>query len=402
MKRSVRSSFVASTQSLIGAVLALWMGVGCATSSKTPQKGTSHQQPSAESSHGFALEAPSAVSVLPPLTFGVNPRSTHSLVPLADAERMAAAISPITPRAQVTLPPMQTVTLAWSLSPSEEVIGYAIYYGDVAGVITNVIDVGPVLTTTIPFLQAGITYHFFATAYTIDGIESLPSNVVTYNVPTTLGLFEFASYGIELDGNPGTNLFYYWMPQTDILRIRIQFKGGWVNAGKTFVLKVSGNVGAPDESWTEKAAITIPPEGLTHRSEAYYDRPMEGLPFDATNSPYGFVARLEQTEATTITSVTLPDTNSPINLNLLFQGLDLRGPRARLLHSHLQKFPGISSFEEVEREYIPFERIPIWIRLEKTGAIPFSPSHWSTGLTIRITLSWHNRLWLSSTLWKSQ
>ena len=72
------------------------------------------------------------------------------------------------------------VTLSWSPSPDATVIGYNLYYGDMAGTQTNKWDVGPALTATLPNLQAGVTYFFFATAYDAAGVESEPSNFITH------------------------------------------------------------------------------------------------------------------------------------------------------------------------------------------------------------------------------
>jgi hypothetical protein len=75
------------------------------------------------------------------------------------------------------------VGLVWDPSPDEWVVGYAIHYGTVSGVHPIRVDVGNVTNTVIDGLEPGVTYYFVATAYTADGLESEPSNEVSYTVP---------------------------------------------------------------------------------------------------------------------------------------------------------------------------------------------------------------------------
>jgi hypothetical protein len=77
----------------------------------------------------------------------------------------------------------QSVTLAWDPSPSPEVTGYTVYYGTTSGVYPSSSRLGNQTTATIAGLQAGLTYFFVATASDASGMESLPSNEVSYQVP---------------------------------------------------------------------------------------------------------------------------------------------------------------------------------------------------------------------------
>ena len=89
------------------------------------------------------------------------------------------------------------VGLAWDPSPDPNVVGYAIYYGTNSGSYQTRVDVGDVTNCviTIP-TNDGYSYFFVATAYTIDAVESLPSNEVSYT--------------------PGTNIFLTWKPSRAI------------------------------------------------------------------------------------------------------------------------------------------------------------------------------------------
>lgn len=105
------------------------------------------------------------------------------------------------------------VTLTWCPSPDTNVTGYAIYYGtgnvtnwspDVylwdtnnpcdftlisrgsnwLGNYTTRINVGNTNVATVTNLVTGVSYYFVATAYDASGLESLPSNEVSYTAPT--------------------------------------------------------------------------------------------------------------------------------------------------------------------------------------------------------------------------
>jgi len=74
------------------------------------------------------------------------------------------------------------VNLAWDASASEGVLGYKIHFGNVSGQYTTIVDVGDVLTATIPDLpETGATFYFVATAY--DALEeSVYSNEVSKQI----------------------------------------------------------------------------------------------------------------------------------------------------------------------------------------------------------------------------
>jgi hypothetical protein len=88
----------------------------------------------------------------------------------------------------VTLPGSHNVTLAWDPSPDAWVAGYALHHGTASGNYTVHLDVGNSTSVTVSNLTPGVTYYFVATAYTSDGLESLPSNEVSYLVPFTNNL----------------------------------------------------------------------------------------------------------------------------------------------------------------------------------------------------------------------
>lgn len=73
-------------------------------------------------------------------------------------------------------------TVAWEASPSPEVTGYAVYYQVANLPITNRVDVGKTLSVSVSLL-VGAVHSIYAVAYTADGVESEPSNVLNYTPP---------------------------------------------------------------------------------------------------------------------------------------------------------------------------------------------------------------------------
>lgn len=80
----------------------------------------------------------------------------------------------------------QSVTLAWDANPPEDQVqGYYLYHGPASGQYTNRVQVPalPSPTCTISNLASGSLTFFVVTAFTAAGLESDPSNEVSYTVP---------------------------------------------------------------------------------------------------------------------------------------------------------------------------------------------------------------------------
>ncbi len=75
-----------------------------------------------------------------------------------------------------------TVSLAWDMSPSTNVVSYNLYYGAASRNYTNKVSViGRTNTTTSVVLpMRGIPYYFAATARDTNGLESDYSSEVMY------------------------------------------------------------------------------------------------------------------------------------------------------------------------------------------------------------------------------
>jgi len=78
--------------------------------------------------------------------------------------------------------------VAWDPNPEANIQGYRIYHGKSAGGPTNVVDVGTQTTGTVTNLNHSTAYFFFVTAYNTFGLESDPSDTLTYQTPGPLSL----------------------------------------------------------------------------------------------------------------------------------------------------------------------------------------------------------------------
>lgn len=77
-----------------------------------------------------------------------------------------------------------SVTLAWDANSEPDLAGYRLYSGtNGSGIHTLLADVGNVTLVTVSNLTLGATYYFVVTAYNTSGLESTPSNEISYKVP---------------------------------------------------------------------------------------------------------------------------------------------------------------------------------------------------------------------------
>ena len=80
----------------------------------------------------------------------------------------------------------QSVTLAWTPDTETNISNYNLYYGGASGVYTNSVNVGNVTNCMVAGLQSASTYYFAVTADNTSGLESAPSNEISYTVPTVV------------------------------------------------------------------------------------------------------------------------------------------------------------------------------------------------------------------------
>ena len=135
----------------------------------------------------------------------------------------------------------QSVNLAWDASPSSDVVGYLVEYGTSSGNYTNVQDVGNTTTATVSNLAAGTTYYFVAIDYNNTGIDSGPSNEVTFTT--------------TLNPNPqiGTNVMapvdFNGAANEDLLWRNVQTGDTWIWLMNGTSVEAAGRIAIVDPSW---------------------------------------------------------------------------------------------------------------------------------------------------------
>jgi hypothetical protein len=80
-------------------------------------------------------------------------------------------------------PGTNAVTLAWDYSPSPEVIGYNVYYGDGPRSYQHCVVVANTNYVSITTLPNDQQFFFTCTAFDVTGLESEFSNEVGYHTP---------------------------------------------------------------------------------------------------------------------------------------------------------------------------------------------------------------------------
>jgi hypothetical protein len=75
--------------------------------------------------------------------------------------------------------------LTWNPSSSPNIAGYRLLSGTTSGVYSQTNEIGNATSTLVSNLVTGKTYFFVVAAYNTMGIESVPSNEVSYLVPSS-------------------------------------------------------------------------------------------------------------------------------------------------------------------------------------------------------------------------
>jgi hypothetical protein len=100
----------------------------------------------------------------------------------------ATLLSGISFLAAVSSQAAQSVTLAWNPSSGPNLVGYRVREGTVSGTYTQTIDVGNNTSATISNLASGATYYFVVSAYNTAGVESVPSNELSFTATASSSL----------------------------------------------------------------------------------------------------------------------------------------------------------------------------------------------------------------------
>lgn len=96
------------------------------------------------------------------------------------------------------------ITIAWDPNSEPDLAGYNLYYAPLASPAVKV-NVGNETSFILESLQPGTTYYFYATAYNTAGLESAPSEEITYTVPSKVNITWAES---PAPGVAGYHLYY--------------------------------------------------------------------------------------------------------------------------------------------------------------------------------------------------
>lgn len=76
---------------------------------------------------------------------------------------------------------LDTVTMAWAPSPTSGIKEYRLYFGKDTNVWSHMTSAGLNMQATVELPSIG-RWYFIATATDTNGLQSLPSNIVVYDV----------------------------------------------------------------------------------------------------------------------------------------------------------------------------------------------------------------------------
>jgi hypothetical protein len=124
------------------------------------------------------------------------------------------------------------VAVAWDASSDTTVAGYKIYYG-APGEPKQSMNVGSQTSCSISSLATGSTYEFSVTAYNASGVESDPSNLLTFTTPAgsgyyTLTINPFKNGYVQVSPRGSGPLGNLYLPGTQVTLM------GTAKSGATF------------------------------------------------------------------------------------------------------------------------------------------------------------------------
>jgi Divergent InlB B-repeat domain/Fibronectin type III domain len=93
---------------------------------------------------------------------------------------------------------VDSVTLEWERNSEPDVVSYKVYYGRESGRPSESVPLGNVTTATITDLDDATTYYFTVTAINEFGLESGPSNEISYTTP------DASAYVLTVNNGSGT------------------------------------------------------------------------------------------------------------------------------------------------------------------------------------------------------
>lgn len=128
----------------------------------------------------------------------------------------------------------RSITLEWDTNAESDIAGYRLHYGPSSGHYTSTVDVGLATTGTIVGVEAGVSYFIVVTAYSATGVESAPSNEVTFEYPPAKQpTISVANAGTAAQFNQGTEIqLHADMLATAGAIVRVEFFDGATKVGE--------------------------------------------------------------------------------------------------------------------------------------------------------------------------
>jgi PA14 domain-containing protein/List-Bact-rpt repeat protein/fibronectin type III domain protein len=191
----------------------------------------------------------------------------------------------------------ESVRLGWNASPSSGVTGYRVYYRPSSSTQSTSVNVGNVLTAIISNLNDTTTYLFWVTAYNSAGLESSPSNVLSYMTPSSSAeAYSLTVYNGTGDGSypPGTEVTVTARPpqpgeEFEVWEGDIAILDDFTSATTQALIPLQ------DVSITATYSVSSGGTGTGLRGEYYNDSPNDAYPL---NTPFAGSPALTRTDAT--------------------------------------------------------------------------------------------------------
>ena len=116
----------------------------------------------------------------PPPAFPARSMRSGRLVKGMAGILIAAFIQNASQAQEQTSQGTHAVKFRWNASTSTDVTGYRVHFGTASGAYTSNVVFGNVTSGTVSGLAEGVTYYFAVSAFNADGLESDPSNEVSF------------------------------------------------------------------------------------------------------------------------------------------------------------------------------------------------------------------------------
>jgi hypothetical protein len=149
------------------------------------------------------------------------------------------------------------VTIAWDANAEPDVAGYNLYYGELNQPAQKLV-VGQSTTVTLDNLEEGKSYYFYATAYNTAGLESAPSDQITYTAAASVPVNNPASPGPRVSAPVKTSGGGFTVT-------------GSGSPGVVYMVQATGDLGAGP--WTTLGSAAADAQGQIRVQDNAQDQP---------------------------------------------------------------------------------------------------------------------------------